>query len=311
MRRRRNKPPHEYPVWSAAEQRVVRRYAAALVRGRYPDALEAARHCRDELDQKVWSSGRAEARTRSLEAVHIRVAQAARKIGRPGVCVRWTEHEKRLLDRYALAIAGGRYLSTHVAARDCCREMARLPARFRGRGPGVRGPAARRSAEAIRGKLFARAHELLPLRFGTEWAPAEDRIIDRYARAGLARPHDSMRRVAAACHAALVRRSNRSRRRSRLGLRSVSTRSAAAVYIRVRQRMLELGRQKVVHQPWTPWQVKVVAKYARWYRASLGTRRPLSLAGTARSVRAELEKHGVYRSFGGCVIRLRHVLYPR
>jgi hypothetical protein len=36
MSRRRTKPPHEYPVWSAPEMRAVRRYAAAPVKEGVP-----------------------------------------------------------------------------------------------------------------------------------------------------------------------------------------------------------------------------------------------------------------------------------
>jgi hypothetical protein len=292
----RRKPPHLPPHWTATEDDFARRFALALVRGQYAGALDAARACRVEFHRKTgrWIH-------HHLAGIHFRIGSYARQLGRPPANVRWTRQEKQVVERFARAVVQGRYRSTLVAARECRRALDELATRGRTKS-GRR--VVRRSVVAIRGKLFPLVKALFGPRFGAYWMPAEDRIVDRHARALVGGRLPNATAAGRECHRELCGYAQRQRLRSPARLSACSLRTLAAANLRLRQRAYELGWGCFRRHPWTTKEREIALKWIRRYRSHLKVGTVGTLGDDARGMRAELRKHGFRRTLDQCKTRL-------
>jgi hypothetical protein len=300
--RGRAKPPHLYPKWTARQDDFARRFAVALVRGLYPDALAAARACRREFTRKTghWIG-------HHVEGVHIRIGWFARQMGRPATSARWTKQELQTMERFARAVVQGRYKSTFTASRDCRKKLDELAAQRRVR-TGKR--VVRRSVEAIRGKLFLRVKALFGPRFGANWTPAEDRIVGRHARALASGLIPTATAAGRECHQELCEYAERQRLRNPAHLRTCSLRTLAAANLRMRQRASELDWRCFHRRPWSAKEREIAQKWGRRYWALLKTGATGVLGDVGRAMRAELRKqHGFRRTLDHCKTRLWHLAH--
>jgi len=296
--RGRAKPPHLYPKWTARQDDFARRYAVALVRGQYPDALAAARACQRKFMQKTahWIG-------HHVEGVHIRIGWYARQLGRPATSVDWSKQELRIAERFARAAVEGRFRSTFLAARECRKALDELAAKRRAK-TGRR--VVRRSAEAIRGKLFVLVKGLPGRLFGGRWSPAEDRIVARYARALAAGQLQDATTAGRECHRALLEYARQLRQENPAVLSRRCERTLMATNLRVRQRAYELGWMCFQRRPWSSKEREIERKWARRYRAHVKAGTSYTLGDDGRGMRAELERHGFRRHLEHCKTRLWH-----
>jgi len=124
-------------AWTEAENRVMRHHVQRLLHGRYLTAAEAARACVREFE-RLRMSDRSVGRSwvpRTEHAVRTKMEKEARKAGRSPRRVRYTKAEKGTFDRYARAVAEGRYPNLTPAVILCRRDLARTRARCRQSAP--------------------------------------------------------------------------------------------------------------------------------------------------------------------------------
>jgi hypothetical protein len=226
-------------------------------------------------------------------------------MGRPSTSAAYSDGEKLVLERFARAVAEGRYLNVPAAIPDCLLALAGLRARQPSLAVTVR------SEPAVRGRLFILTRRLASVRRGTEWTAAEDRIIERHARAVVGGTYGVIRAVARQCHAAVVKLANERRARSPHHLKGCSTRTYESVYYRLRMRSCELGRPSYHPHYWTPEEEAIAARHARRHRYFLSTRSPWSLPATANLLADRLRDAGFQRSAKECHEKLRRFIYPK
>jgi hypothetical protein len=140
--------------WTADEDALARRYARALVEGRYPSGTKAAESCSRDLARLRAAQGH----PRRVLDVQVRIAAFAYRLGYPHPYADWTRQEKAILDRHARGVLEGRHSSAATAAVACFGELAGHYRRVReaGRFRAVAG----RSASAVLGKMHERVREL-------------------------------------------------------------------------------------------------------------------------------------------------------
>jgi len=163
-------------VWGGSlllmsESKLVKRYAQALARGRFPDALRAAEECLAEV-RRLPSEART-IRPRSLHTIHCAVLTEAHRMRRPWPRARYLEEEERVMRRFGRALARGVYASAVEATAACRRELARRMGYPR---PGVY------RTSRIRSHLLGCAHAAGWTSFLEPWSPAAQRVIKRYLR---------------------------------------------------------------------------------------------------------------------------------
>lgn len=90
------------PDWAPAEERVVKRYARAVLRREYRDAVLAVEPCRAEL---VRAAKGARTALRTRKSVHHRLVAWAIQLGRVRLNVPWTPREEAELDRFVRAVS--------------------------------------------------------------------------------------------------------------------------------------------------------------------------------------------------------------
>jgi hypothetical protein len=153
----RGKWPHgRLTAWTEAENRVMRHQLQRLLHGRYLTAAEAARACIREFE-RLRMSDRSVGRSwvpRTESAVCTKMAKDARKAGRGPWRVRYTKAEMGTFDRYARAMAEGRYPNLTPAVILCRRDLARMRARCRQSAPPPR------PFEAVRRQICRRVRNL-------------------------------------------------------------------------------------------------------------------------------------------------------
>ncbi|MFO7649804.1 MAG: hypothetical protein R6X13_00485 [bacterium] len=170
-------------TWTAAEERLVDRYARMVADGRLKSAVKAAELCAAAVNRlRRRFPGRYRASyVRKPATVHGRMLPRIAALRYPRPRTRWTAPELALVDRYARAVIAHEFPDLLAAARVCITELARIHPQAGGRGGdrvSVRG------LMSVRDMLDKRAHELdwrqLPHRY---WTAQECAVSARYVRA--------------------------------------------------------------------------------------------------------------------------------
>ena len=267
---RRQKPL--YPLWSETEDRVVSRFARAIVRGRYPHVKQALPDCRRELAPIAPGLQRTDV------AIAWRLLCRAYDFGLPRWMHFWTDQERRLLEPHALALARGEYPDAPTAARLVNRA-------FKQAGLAVRHP-----DESVRDEILVRAHALGRAPCSGCFSPEEDRVIARFSRALVRNEYRHGAAAVADCHRALARAGTTRRRSAR----------ALALRINTGARALGWTLEPVA---WSASGARIVDRFAR----ALVSGRCPSIVAAARACRYALERAGQLgnRTDGGLRAKLR------
>jgi hypothetical protein len=294
-------------MWRPEDDRVVERHARALVRGRHPHILAAARACRDELNRvslhphRRLPGDRSGTYGRSLGAVRNRVLERVHALGLP-VLRPWSRDEMRVIDRYVQALYEGRYRFARAAAAACARELGGT---FSHSGRGGADRWRPRSAVAVHAVLSRRASGLGLPRYKTDLSQAELALIERHARGVDQGEYQSWAEAARACSAELQQVYAAAARRSPLPLRRVSGHSPATVLART----LALSRQLGLRGPrlhiWNAAEIEVLDSWLHWYERRRGRRRQTGLlCQAADGLQEDIENLGSHRTRNACKDKL-------
>jgi len=167
-------------MWTRAEIALAQRYAQAMARGVYADAMEAARACAAALERLPATEKEPPPR-RSLGRVHNVLLPMIRRRIYPWRHTGWLPAELRLADVYARAAVEHRYPSVLHAARACQRAIGRYHRR-RLRGIG-RPPSEIRAIKSVFDKVMRRAKQLGRYRLSNRrWTRTELRVSARWCR---------------------------------------------------------------------------------------------------------------------------------
>jgi hypothetical protein len=211
----------------------------------------------------------------------------ARVLGRARLYFPWRRYELLVADRYARALVRGRYQNTEQAVAGCYRELHRLP-HWRPRTLG-----------AVRLQVYERAARFGPLPL-SYWSAAEEKLIDRYARAAIAHRYASTRKAAKACARAIAALHKSQGHKSRRPVRSV-----LAVHERVWKRAQQLGPERLNHRHWTAPESAVARKWAKVYRRFRRGRSRMNPQTASEMMHAELDRRGYYRTRLACEQRIK------
>ena len=195
--------PPRAGTWVGKEAQRLDWYVKQVVKGRIASAAQAAREYlaeRERLRRRrpptPWPSIQ-----RTELGVQNAILKFAHRLGwSPGPGSEWwTKPEARLLDRYAGALANGRYPSARAAVPLLQHELAELHRQGKG-GSKARG------YDGVMHKLLSRSRELgrrtLKL---VDFAPEELRVIDAFAGAFQKGRYSSVLSTARACHREFAR----------------------------------------------------------------------------------------------------------
>jgi hypothetical protein len=171
-------------AWSAPESRILNRYAREVLAGRFATTELAARAARREIERlhrlnqtKRWAMAR-----RSRTAIEVRIHRVANSLGRARPSSPWTAEEDRVIERFARALASGRFPDGEHAARECWVKLAQqrvLPPKGNGRLPMA---SATRALKAVALRLLTRAKAVGWDGHCTRWSPAEMKVTEKWAR---------------------------------------------------------------------------------------------------------------------------------
>ena len=174
--------PYVNVAFSPEEDRVLTRYARDVLAGRCCGIKQAAIRARPEILRlhRMKPLARWAKAERNHSAIWKRIALLANELGRSRPGSRWMPEEDGIVERYASAVAAGRYDAIQAAGK-CWQVFARRRtggARRKGRIPWA---AAHRTLRTVRNRITSRAHEL---GWGTQrkpWSPEETAILRRWS----------------------------------------------------------------------------------------------------------------------------------
>jgi len=173
----------------------MRRYVQGLLDGRFSSTAAATRACIREFERQRTAGRSADwSRVpRTETAVWNRIHKYALKAGRARERMRYSKAELDMIDRYARAVADGRYQDLTPAVILCRRDLARM--RERSGGP-AHLP---RPFKTVHDRISRRARAHGWAWSAEAWRPDELRIIDRYIRDVAAGARPSVSRAAKDC----------------------------------------------------------------------------------------------------------------
>ncbi len=165
------------PLWRSSEERVYQRHVRLLFEGRFKHVRDAADACAN-----VMLRLRSKFRPRPFTAIRSRMKRELRSYDLPRFNGEMIPQELCLFEKYARAVAAGRYASSADATPDCYCELKRMYARV-GREHSLHiGRLAGRSRAVVHCRIRAAAFRL-GLQFPhRHWLPAEERIFDGWLR---------------------------------------------------------------------------------------------------------------------------------
>jgi hypothetical protein len=272
--------------WTEAQLRVLEPFARAVVEGRLPNAMAAARECRRKLPAFP------------VTAIHAMMLKCCRRLGRPLSHVAWTPPESAVLDRFARLVAEERYRTARSAEPDCLAALERLHRRYPARYAGMR----LRTNASVRHHLWQRVARLRSRWFHSTWSAAEDALLRRFSRAVLARKYPHMRDAARACTLAVNRMHARKEGRPESDRREV--RSFAAVTARMYDITREMDVCQLPYRRWTAEERRVTSRWARRYERYREGKSRAKLLTLAGMMSAELARRGYYRSVHACAAKI-------
>ena len=237
--------------WTEDEDRVLGPYVEGLVHGRYRSAGAAARECVQEFErlrlaqQEVgWSKA-----PRMLSAVRVRITKLAQAAGRGRWRVHYSKEEVETFNRYARAVAEGRYHDLSPAAESCLNDLSRLRKRQGQAAPPLR------PFNNVRNQISLRAQKLGWSWIAQRWRPDEKAIIDRYVRAVIDGAEPSVNQATRDCRAeldALYRQ---------LGAGSYKRRTPATIRTYLARWSRREGRR--IRDVWSEQENEIAGRFAR------------------------------------------------
>ena len=258
--------------WTPEEDRVVQRYARALLRQRFRTVDEASRACAGELERlRKEQPGGNRGAPRTSRMVWNRLYRFAKADGWTRPTTRQTAAALKVYDRYADRFVAGDFRSMRAAARACS-EFLRSRSRT---SPGVAPMGLTHLCEY----LTRRARESGLPRWWSRWSADEMKVINRYVAAIQRKEYSRMYAAGADCYRELerLRRSGPARRWTAL------PRSEKAVTACICRRLRVL-HVVTCRSAWTQEESGLLRRYAR--ALAQGHYRDATKAATA--CRAEL-----------------------
>lgn len=281
--------------WNVEDSRVAERYARAVVAGEYQGVPLAAEACHLEM-ARALGTGRS---TRPLSAVLAKLHELTRAMGlykRP----RWTEEERRVVNRYLRALYAGRFPHVKPAAEACAGEMQR---RF---GPGGRrdsGSAGRHTTGAVLQAMNGSFRRFGLPRFGCTFASLERQLFRKYARAVAEGRYVNALEAAADCRREVTRAYAPVGAQGPLHVRRLAPRSLIATQ---RSILKEVARLRIQYpgRRWLPAEMRIFNGWLRWYSRYHRVRRLEPLTQAANGLSEDLAMKGFRRTPRACEGRL-------
>jgi hypothetical protein len=222
------------PPWTKAEFRVLDQRVRLVLAGKLPSPRHAVESCLPELERIREETHGGHIRTweATYRALLLRIPPRFRqRYRRPP---RWTPAELRIVNRYAQAVADGRYAGASDAAKACVPFLAELRRRLEGPRPCA---PVRRSQTSTYGRIRIRVRELGVRPAWTHSSPVEKKVVlewtERYWRTRNVKPpwyvmdladlmrtelqHKGFDRSLGFCERALARRIRLTRREHETG----------------------------------------------------------------------------------------------
>jgi hypothetical protein len=258
--------------WTREENRVVERYARAIVRGRYRNVKEALPECQRELGLVVPAGRRTDL------AVAWSLLCRAYDFGLPRRKHFWTDPELRLLKRHASALVRGEYPNTGTAVRAYKSACERA------------GLAARHPDNVIQSRVITLARAMGGEPVTPRFGPAELRVIAGFSRALARNEYPYGMAAVADCYQALAR--------AGLAHRRCETRLAALINAGARK----AGWQGM-YAEWSAPAQRVIERFAQ----ELAAGRYPSIAAAVRACQESLKRAGEFgnRTEAGLARKLR------
>lgn len=154
----------KYTRWSAAECRIVDRFARRLAAGRYACANAAVGDCRKALTQAGLRDHLGE------RTIGNKLRHRSRLLGRRSVFLHWLPRQNRIAARFARAVVKGRYPHATAAVADCAAAMK------------AGGEPVRYSRQAVAAKLWRLARDLGLEPRAARWTGPEMAVARKWAR---------------------------------------------------------------------------------------------------------------------------------
>ena len=177
------------PPWTKAELRVLDRHVRLVLAQRLPSPRQAVASCLPDLARirERTHSGHLRTWEATYRALLARIPRRFRsRYRRPPS---WTPAEMRIVNRYAQAVADGRYKSAGDATAACVKRLAELRRRLEGPQPCAQF---RRSPASTYARIRTRTRELGVRPAWTHSNPVEKRIVlewtERYWRTRNVKP---------------------------------------------------------------------------------------------------------------------------
>ena len=291
-----------YPSFSEREGALLERCAQKVMRGEFPNTLQAAHAFMAERAglARRYPDDPSLPLPRSLRGVHQKLWLRCRELGRPMVHARLTKEDEAAIERYARQVIVGRFRLPAAAAKAYLREVEK---KQRGR---LQVP----SVAAIRRKMRARIHALGGTWRGTRWRAEELRIVDRFAQGLVQGRYPHAMRASRACWSELERRHQQRESRKPPAQRMPQPRTLLAVQVQLRERSFQLGRPKQ-RLTWLPAERQIARKWAKCYMTKRLARERYTIRDAGKSLSDDLARHGFVRTPMRCVGQLAHWIWRK
>ena len=276
--------PPSRAYWTPSEDRVVERFARALVRREYPDATAAARLCLKALARHKRHFHR------SVVVVAVRISERARELGREQTHISFTSEEQKVLRELAIQVSSGRFREVKDASRAFVARMAR---RRRARTGGSEIPV--RTLGSVYARL-TRMARTTGLAWGfRDWSPEEDRVLDRFIDRYSKGEFRSLRSTARACRVELRRLDAERRKHPERG--RPFGRSFLAIRQHLKLRTAERGITMPLFRRWRGPEGRIAARYAELIAADGGRH---TIWDFATMLQRALRRRGYQRTLDAC-----------
>ena len=205
---------------------------------------------------------------------------------------RWLPEEDKVVDRFARALAAGRFPSMLAACRACLKALGAQRAQSRPESHLRAAARVETSLESVRDHMQGRANALHLVLASGYLTPGEARIVDRHAQALLRGRYRGARQAAEACLPQFAR--------LRGGATATRERTLLSVQQHIYQCCLRTGHVWS-HTAWRPEEDRVVERHVR----ALARSRHPNILAAARACRGELHRSGMYgRSLAAVRVRV-------